>query len=54
MTRLPNYLVETRKEIYADAWKKYKAKGIRLVDLAKIFKVEPSHLFYVLKEKKEK
>ena len=53
MIKLPNYLLEVRKEIYADAWKKYKVKGLRMVDLAKIFKVEPSHLFYILKDSKE-
>jgi hypothetical protein len=54
MITLPKHLIPIRKEIYKDAWKKYKARGVRLTELAKIFRVDPAHLFYILKEENEK
>jgi len=54
MIKIPNYLIERRNEIYNDVWKKYKAKGLRLVDLAKIFRMPTAHLFYILKKEHEK
>lgn len=39
----------TRNKIICEVWKKYKTQGLRLIDLAEIFSMEPPHIFYILK-----
>ncbi len=43
-----------RNKIICDAWKRYKAQGLRMTELAEIFKLDTPHIFYILKENKKK
>ena len=46
-------LIPLRNKIICDVWKKYKGQGLKMVELAEIFRMETPHVFYILKDKKE-
>ena len=51
---MKNILKPIRNKIICDAWKKYKSQGLKMVELAEIFKLDTPHIFYILKKDKEK
>jgi len=42
-------LTPLRNKIICEVWKRYKTQGLKLIDLAEIFSMEPPHIFYILK-----